>query len=58
MPDDPTAEVRALLARQGVTASEAELQRTAFMMSTSQPQQPALGTEPQLVQATLPWKPR
>ena len=60
MPADPVDHARELLARAGLSASPAELQRLAMLVATRQPRTrtPDPATEPALVHAVDPWKPR
>lgn len=57
MTADPVGLVRELLARQGIAASEDEVQRTAVMVSLRRSLEPGRETEPHLVQHVVPWKP-
>jgi len=58
MSDEPVDTVRRLLAREGVSASDSELQLVAVLASIRRRIDPQPETEPHLTLQASPWKPR
>ncbi len=58
MSDGPVDDVRRLLAREGVSVSDGDLQRIAALMVIRRRIDPRPETEPHLTLVAGPWKPR